>query len=132
VAGTHEAATRAREVQQHPGVPDGHRERLLDVDVGAGLEGRVGGLAVCRRWRADVDEVRPRLGEELVARAERAGRGEPRELLRRRRRAIVDADHDGGDRQALHDSQVMAGHLAGPDEGDTKGSGGHWVRYLRR
>ena len=91
----------------------------------ASLERGVRRLEVRAGGRADVHDVRPRFREKGLRRGKRRGAGERSELLRPAGRAVVDADHDGADPDALEGARVVASHLACADECDAERSIGH-------
>ena len=104
------------------------RERLLDVDVSAAVERRARGLEMRGRRCADVHDIRagPRPAASPPSESRRV-RPAPRTpppsqvpVVARRRRL----------RRAPPTAlQMLAGHLAGADECNTKRSDRHWMRY---
>src|SRR5437016_4030569 len=64
-------------------------------------------------------------GTRALKQRPRVVRGERSKLLCSARRKVVDADQDGGDPVALDCAQVVASHLARPDECDAERPIGH-------
>ena len=118
-----------RQVEQRPRVADRQRERLLDVDVRAALQGRRCGLEVRARRRADVDDVGPRLSQQGLAPMETPGSpaSAANSSARSAARSCTPTTTEGTASRAS-DAQVMTGHLARADERDAED---HWIRYFR-
>ena len=96
------------------------RERLLDVDVAAGVDRLERQLGVRGGRRHDVHHVRPRLREQFrrAGDDDRAVRQQRLQLLGTRR-GVGHADH-GGAARGGDGLEVMAAHLAGADEADAE------------
>ena len=93
---------------------------LFHIDVRAGLECGLRRRDVLGRWRADVNDVRPGAGQQRQDRRIGLGPRRGRELVRAVGKPIVHADDARRPAAPRDGVEMIARHLTGADECDTK------------